>query len=217
MVFLSHLQNHCALFACQHGIARLLNYCVSNTQKPNVKSGRNDCFRHCTHASLASVSCEWLSYCLRGSPNRERISSTRASGSWLDRLWSAERQLLPISGLRTIIGALDRLFIFRLIASQSIRLSSTRMTKSSLGKRSNNSRASGLLCAVRTLNLAVSRSNFRVERACPGSGSATSSVGLVIVNLMNSCCVRLVQGGPISCWSCTVRQSRQTSRGIGVC
>src|SRR5438270_9886496 len=143
------------------------------------------------YASRASASCDWLSSRLRGSPSSERINSTRASGSWLDKLWSAERQLLPMSGLRAMIGALDWLFIFRPIASQSIRLSSTRMTKSSLGKRLNKSRASGPLCAVRTLNLAVSRSNFRVERACTGSGSATSRVGLGMFRLMNSSHARL--------------------------
>ena len=51
------------------------------------------------------------------------------------------------------------------------------ITASLAGKLASTSRSSFTLWAVITLNLAVSITNFRAERACSGSGSAMMNVG----------------------------------------
>jgi hypothetical protein len=55
-------------------------------------------------------------------------------------------------------------------------------------------RASSVLCAVRTLNFAVSSTNLRVESAWPGSASATMIVGRRIPALDAT---RAEKGGPM--------------------
>jgi hypothetical protein len=63
------------------------------------------------------------------------------------------------------------------IGAQSISSQATATMHATCGKDWNMSRASSVLCAVRTLNFDVSSTSFRVESASPGSGSATISVG----------------------------------------
>src|SRR5579884_788311 len=68
--------------------------------------------------------------------------------------------------------------IFEATSSQSIVLSPTSTAAEILGKRWKISKASRLLWAVSTLNLLISKTSLRTDRACEGSGSATSNVGL---------------------------------------
>src|SRR5205814_9323729 len=66
-------------------------------------------------------------------------------------------------------------------ATQSIASSPTRTTIETFGNKWNRSRASRLECAVSTLYFAVSSTSFRTDNAWLGSGSATSIVGLGIL------------------------------------
>lgn len=132
-----------------------------------------------------------LSSC-RGSPNSERTSARSVSGSWLETSWSACEQRPPTLPCRYMIGTLSVAFLMTEAAlSHSIVDSPTRIAAETFGNKSKISKASLVECAVRTLNLPVSRTNFLTERACDGSGSATSSVGRVILNTRNALEFRL--------------------------
>jgi hypothetical protein len=82
------------------------------------------------------------------------------------------------------------------IGAQSISSQATATMHATCGKDWNMSRASSVLCAVRTLNFDVSSTSFRVESASPGSGSATISVGRRFTHLSPACGMRSMAKKP---------------------